>query len=100
MTAKKATVKSLLLELSVIKEELKAIINELKEVKEELKEVKSGKRNTDVEKNSEPVDNNPKKDYDCRKCDLKVPTKSMLRLHIKNSHQKVIKCNYCDEVFS
>ena len=41
MTTKKATIKSLQLEISLIKEELKDIKNELKEVKEELKEVKS-----------------------------------------------------------
>ena len=53
-----------------------------------------------MQKNSESVDNNPKKDHNCRKCELKFPTKSKLRLHIKTSHHQVIKYNYCDNIFS
>ena len=94
MTAKKATLKSLQLEISIIKEELNDIKIELKEAKEELKEVQSvkeEKRNKKLEKNSETFDSNSKKDYDCRKCELICTTKSKLRAHIKTNHPKVIK---------
>ena len=103
MTAKKATLKSLQLEISIIKEELKDIKIELKEAKEELKEVQSvkeEKQNKKLEKNSETFDSNSKKDYDCRKCELICTTKYKLRAHIKTSHPKAIKCTYCEEVFS
>ena len=99
MEVKKATIKSLQLDILSIKEELKDVKSELKEVKEELKEVKDEKEKHLNAKHEEEESTSNKRSSYCRKCDKSFNSKKSLNLHVKKMHPQKMKCRLCEETF-
>ena len=89
------TLKSLQIELNVLREELKLNRKELVDVKEELKNVKKEMRKETTEDPQEKSRN----DYICTVCEQTFGSKKILKKHKQTHYTQSIKCKLCDQSF-